>query len=90
MLLLCYGQSQDKDEIRLQFLVPQESELNFIYHQDHTIPAAMLAVSDINKNQDYLPEYKLTIDFADTRVSISSATVYHYVMFIHPIGFIVC
>ena len=67
LLFLKRGQSQDV--LRLQFLVAQESDDNRVYHNDATIPAAMMAVDDINNNPNYLPNYQLTIEFSDTRVS---------------------
>ena len=62
------GEGQD-GVLRIRFLVPLESDANRIYHTESTVPAAMMAVDDINNNPDYLPGYKLVLDVSDTQVS---------------------
>ncbi len=71
LLFTTRGQCQE-GILRIQFLVPLESDNNRIYHTESTVPAAMMAVDDINDNPDYLPGYKLVLDVSDTQVSETS------------------
>ena len=59
----------EKNELRIHTLVPQKSERNRVFHSDAIIPAAIMAVDDVNNNPDYLPDYNMTIKFSDSRVS---------------------
>ena len=73
-LVICLGflfgvAWSQKTELRIQFLVPQETSSNRVYHNDATIPAAQMAVRDINNHPDYLPNYDLTVEFSDSQVS---------------------
>ena len=60
----------EKTELRIHTLVPLQSQNNRVYSSDSIIPAAIMAVDDINNSPDYLPNYDVTIKFADTQVSV--------------------
>ena len=60
----------EKTELRFHTLVPLQSQNNRVLSSDSIIPAAIMAVDDINNSPDYLPDYYVTIKFADTQVSV--------------------
>ena len=68
-----------RKDLRIHTLVPQQSENNVIYHSDAIIPAAIMAVDDINSNPEYLPDYNLTITFSDSQVNMCELSCHKYI-----------
>ena len=64
------GEDDDRDILHLHFLVPLKSSANSVYHNDGTVPAAIMAQEDINSHPDYLTDYRLEISFSDTQVTL--------------------
>jgi len=59
---VCQG---DKECVYIQGFVPKR---NPTFSTEAVIPAAMMAIDDLNNSTKYLPDHELVLDFADTKV----------------------
>ena len=55
----------EKKKLLIHALIPQN---NLVFSADGLIPAAQIAVEDVNNNASLLPDYELMMEISDSKV----------------------
>ena len=65
LVLLVVQAEAGKQKLLILALVPENND---VFSVDQVIPAAQMALEDVNKNSSLLPDYELVMKIVDTQV----------------------